>query len=178
MAYSAPRTWVTGDIISISHLNSYVRDDQKFLYYPPRAKWVSTAAQNLVDSTSTTVTYSTEVFDTDNMLDSAVSVAAIYVNTNGLYLTGAYWQWQIVAGGTGRRIARVYHKWNTLNGLSNDEIAREDFSTDTTNVCFSNASGMDYAVVGDYFTSQGFHTSAATIQILTGAEFWAVWIGG
>lgn len=84
MAYTTPRTWVAGDVLTAAQLNTDVRDNISFLANPPSAIARRAASQSIANATWTLITFDTEDRDTDGMFTVA-SGDRITIVTAGLY---------------------------------------------------------------------------------------------
>jgi hypothetical protein len=176
MAVSIPRTWVTGDLISIANMNSYVRDNIKGLYNAPRCAWKHATAGANSGATGVPFrpAYDTELWDTDGMLDVAVSTNNMYVNTAGLYVFGAWWFW--ASSAAGRRLGRCY--MNTNNGLWDNLCGLDENIPDATaNQAINCVWGSYYGSVGDYMFTYAYQTSGGTLAFGSQPIAWAVWVG-
>jgi len=63
-------TWDAGSFVSADFLNKNVRDVQKFLAYAPLTIVMRNASQSIADSAQATITWDTEIIDTDGMFTS------------------------------------------------------------------------------------------------------------
>ncbi len=87
IAWSAPPTWTTGQILSAAHLNTNVRDNTNFLHSPPGCLATRSTTQSITNATPAAVSFTgTDVYDSDAMHDPAGAPTLITINTSGMYL--------------------------------------------------------------------------------------------
>jgi hypothetical protein len=71
MAWTAPRTWVTGELVTASQFNAQIRDNNMFLGGLHGALvQLDDNHADLASGTTTTVTWQSAVYDTDGWWDS------------------------------------------------------------------------------------------------------------
>jgi hypothetical protein len=86
MAYSTPRTWVAGDVLTAAQLNQDVRDNVSFLANPPACRASHNAGQSVANATLTALALNIEIFDTDTMHDTVTNNSRVTFTTAGLYV--------------------------------------------------------------------------------------------
>lgn len=87
MAWSTPRTWVAGETLTASILNTHVRDNLSFLYTPPMCRVRNSASISIATSgVSQALTFNSERFDTDSMHSTTVDTSRVNTPTAGKYL--------------------------------------------------------------------------------------------
>lgn len=86
MAYTAPTTRATGNLVTASIWNTDLVENIKFLANPPACRVYHNANQNVNDSASTALAFNSERWDTDSMHDTATNNSRITINTAGLYV--------------------------------------------------------------------------------------------
>lgn len=107
MAFTTPRTWVTGETVSAAQLNEQVRDNENFLFSPPGCKVYRATNQTITTgSGGADVSFSNERYDTDGMW-AIGSPTIVDINTNGRYLLVGQIIWAAEASST-YRILRFY----------------------------------------------------------------------
>lgn len=89
MAYSAPRTWASGEKPTAAQFNQDIRDNVAFLANPPACFVYNSGNQSINDATETTLTFDSERYDTDTMHSTSSNTGRITFNTAGLYLIEA-----------------------------------------------------------------------------------------
>lgn len=177
MAYTVPRTWVTGEIVTAQALNTNVRNQMLAMYNAPRAyAYAGATTQSIPNVTSTAVQFTKERWDTDGMVDLAVSTTKFMVQTAGLYLCIGWIGWQTNA--SGRRIAQLF-KGTT-------EFAREDVPASATSGVLANcAFGIYYFSQYEQFGLNAYQSSGGALTFnaagsfdgTTGPALAMAWIG-
>lgn len=105
MAWTAPRTWVTGEVVTAAMLNQQIRDNELFLYDPPCVRAWRTTNQSLTDSTWTAIAGDSEYFDNDTMHSTSVNTHRLTCNTAArFYLYGCV---EFATNSTGNRLMRL-----------------------------------------------------------------------
>jgi hypothetical protein len=79
------RTWTAGERPSASLLNTELRDSLDFLLNPPACHVYDGAGVVLTNATSTLITWSAELFDTDTMHSTSSNTSRIVFTTAGTY---------------------------------------------------------------------------------------------
>lgn len=97
MAWTTPRTWVSGETVTDTLLNAHVRDNLNAIVNPPYVH-VRAATNTTTFGTSSVspIIWDTEVADTDSLYNPAANTK-VTINTAGLYLVTGGWT---VAGGS------------------------------------------------------------------------------
>lgn len=111
MAYTTPKTWTAGEIVTAANMNQQVRDNISFLANPPACRVYNNANISTTSGASAlALTFNSERYDTDGMHSTSVNTDRITINTAGLYvITADVW---FASNATGRRAAFV-----NLNGI-------------------------------------------------------------
>lgn len=86
MAYSTPRTWVTGELVTAAYLNSNIRDNITLLANPPSCKVYTSAGPTINNNSLTTVTFNNQYWNTDTNWSSGTNPSRLTVTTAGKYL--------------------------------------------------------------------------------------------
>lgn len=166
----APDTFAAGEKVTALKLNANVRDNVNFLLNPPTSQVFQTAQQNFATSGSfIVITWDTELYDTDNMVNLGTQNDRITIVTPGLYsVTLAF---SFATNGTGIRIARVLK-----NGAT--EVARET-SAGLAGTSASMVVSIDLRLAaGDYLVAQGQQTSGGALSSSTTPCFMSArWVG-
>jgi len=111
MAWTAPRTWVVGELISAAIMNTHIRDNQIQLYNGmPAARVFHSVNQAINNNALTVLTFDTERFDNDTIHDG-VNPTRLTCVTAGKYQITANIAW--AANVNGRR-----GLWLYLNGAT------------------------------------------------------------
>lgn len=100
MAYTTPRTWVVGEVVTAALMNVHLRDNISFLANPPRCR-LKTSSQPTNNNAWTAVAFTLEDWDTDNMHSTSTNTSRITATTAGIYQIHGIGQW--AANATGQR---------------------------------------------------------------------------
>src|SRR4051812_2496693 len=105
MAYTTDRTWVTGEVVTASYMNTYLRDNLKWLSTDKPMARSYKAANFTHNSTGNwiAVTQDSERFDNATMHDTSSNTERMTIPSGGggKYLVGANCAW--APNGTGSR---------------------------------------------------------------------------
>src|SRR5262245_1195540 len=105
MAWTTPRTWVPGELVTASMMNLHVRDNENYLkaevdridaknvYCTTR---LDSTPQSIPHATWTEINFNTDLHDPFNM--HTVGQARVIVKTAGVYVAGAIVLWNHGAG--------------------------------------------------------------------------------
>jgi hypothetical protein len=129
-----------------------------------------TASVSIPNNAFTTVTFTAESFDNDNMINLGTDATAITVNTSGLYLLIGRNNW--AANATGSRAFRFI-----LNGGLVPVTVRDETVAAAATVTNQSFSALVWGNVGDVFRCQVFQNSGAALNSTT-TEFGAVRMTG
>lgn len=112
MAWTAPRTWVAGELVTASIMNTHVRDNFEALY--PAACRVYHSANQAVASGGGggTLAFNSEDYDTDAMHSTSVNTSRITATRAGKYHVGAVLIW--AANATGQRQVFINRNGSTI----------------------------------------------------------------
>lgn len=86
MGWTKPRTWVDGETIIASILNTHIRDNFEFLHRRDRVHAVHTKDAQIKDDEWECLRFDGEAFDNGNMHSGRKRVQRLRVNDNGVYL--------------------------------------------------------------------------------------------
>lgn len=127
MAWSVPRTWTTGEVVTAAMMNTDVRDNLNFLFSGmPAAFAYHSTTQSVTSATFTAVALDSELYDTDTIHDTAVNNSRLTCKTAGKYLIIGHLAWSALgAAALYQHSARLW-----LNGAT--DIAQVS-STDNHN---------------------------------------------
>ncbi len=84
MAIPVPRNWSTGEMGTAALLNTHIRDALEFFVTPPWCWVTSSANQSISNTTWTTLTWDTQLVDSDNMMALGTETV-MTVRTPGCY---------------------------------------------------------------------------------------------
>lgn len=148
MAYTSPKTYSVGDVLTASDMNTYQRDNISYLYdlVFPLARCRVTKTTNFNSTTSlTAISWETEVFDTDTMYDAG-DPTKITITTAGVYIVTGLVVLQSGTAGS-YRIGAIYRNGNTGDTDTVASSALPAMSTSITGI--SLASIFDFSA-SDY----------------------------
>lgn len=112
MAWTAPATWVTGEVVTAAKLNEQVRDNMSALRSASVAQVGTVATTAITTSTWTSISFAFEVYDTDGIW-TAGSPTRLAPTVAGFYRVSGSVNWASDATLTGSREARI-----SFNGAS------------------------------------------------------------
>lgn len=176
MAYTTPRTWVAGEVVTAALLNTHLRDNISFVANPPACRAYHNVNVSMANSAETVVSLNSERWDTDAMHSTVTNNNRIMVNTSGLYLVT--FNFKFAASATGERMGRI--RWTS--GVSTIVIGEEWDNSPSGGQPMATAIATVYkAAVADYFDTSVFQTSGGALNLLSdnnnSPELTATWIG-
>lgn len=89
----SPRTWTSSEQVTAAKLNADIRDSFNFYKQPPLARLRKSASQSVPNSTSTVVTWDTEVIDRDAGHSNVTNNSRYTAQTAGWYHLRATLMW-------------------------------------------------------------------------------------
>lgn len=173
MAYTAPKTWVTGEVVDAAGLNTYLRDNDLWvLTDSPCARAFNSAAFGTATATATNIPLNSERFDNASVHSTTSNTSRLTnpVGAGGKIIFGAQLEWQTNA--TGTRLALVILNGTTLIG--------GDSTLGTAGVAAITGAISAYSLAaGDYIEIQGYQDSGGGLNVLLhgnySPEFWMFW---
>ena len=176
MAYTTDRTWVAGEVVTAAYLNTYLRDNMKWLSTDkPMVRCYNTGAIATANGVVTPLTFNTNRFDNASLHSTTSLTDRITVSTAnaGKYLVGASCEWQASVGGDYRTLAIQ------ISGVAN-VVAHTSPPGATNGFANQNASTL-WSISNTYFGVVAQQNSGGNLNVNATAnfspEFWAVWIG-
>lgn len=177
MAFTAPMTFVAGNVLTAAQMNTYVRDNMKAAAGADKAaaRVFNSVLISVVNTTNTLLTYDSEQFDTQAMHSTVTNTGRLTVATGwgGQYECGASGNWG--ANFTGYRQLGL-----RINGTTQiiDDIVNP---TAVAGYCSQSASALYVFVAGDYVDSFCSQSSGGNLNYNALASyaffFWAIWQG-
>lgn len=175
MAWTTPKTWSVGDVLTAADLNAYTRDNTKWLGTDkPHARVRNTA--NISHSSSGSyqaLTFDAERVDVGAMHDTSTNTGRLTVPTGGggFYAVGG--QIEFASNSTGRRGIQIRRNGSTV-------IAREESGNIGANDHAVTVSTVYQLAAGDYVELMGLQASGGSLNMLAtgayGLEFYAHWL--
>jgi len=178
MAYTAPRTWVTGELVTAALLNTHLRDNVSFLANIPICRLSRSTALSLPDNAQTNVTWDVEHIDTDNMHSTVTNTGRITFNTAGVYAIGFAIE---IAPAADYVLTYAAIFLNGTNGICEDAATG---GSAATNLHLRNSTIYKFAA-GDWISLDAYQDNTANvarnIAVPAGHPrapvFWAAWQG-
>lgn len=177
MAYTADRTWVVGEVVTANLMNTYLRDNVKWLSTDkPMVRCNNTAAITCATGVVTQLTFNNNRFDNAGIHSTATNTNRITVSVAnaGKYLVGAAINWAASTLGDFRVLGL-----RIGTGPTNIALATQT-PGGTNGFANQTASGL-YSLSGDYFESVAQQNSGGNLDVTLAAnsspEFWAIWLG-
>ena len=166
MAYTSPRTWVAGELLTAALLNAHVRDNLLAIAGTTGhvgARVFHSVAQSIANSTVTALAFNSERYDTDAFHDTSASTSRLTVPSglDGKYLiTGTL---QFAANATGSRVVSV-----RLNGTTTIAQHRgPGFSGDPTDLSIVTVYDL---VASNYVELVVSQNSGGALNVVTNAN--------
>lgn len=176
MAWTAPRTWVSGEIVTAANMNTHVRDNMKAIGGADKAwcRVYNSATQSIPDNAITAVTFDSEQSDVQAMHSTSSNTSRITVPASwgGPYLIGSQVNFAGVAASDIAAAIRI----NNVNDLIYGTGVTSTVITGGIPLCTLNT-----LAAGDYVETRVYQKSGAALNtaLVTGASpmFWAIWTG-
>lgn len=179
MSYTTDRTWITGEVVTASYMNTYIRDNVKWLSTDkPMCRVYSSSTFSHNSSGGTlAVTFDSERFDGSSMHDTSSNTSRITIPTDGAgkYLFGG--SVSFAANATGGRSVNVRMDGATIVAAGpNVSAASMD-----ANIAQLTISTMYQMNAAQYAELTAYQSSGGTLNINAlsaySPEFWALWVG-
>lgn len=176
MAYTTPRTWVTGEVVDAALLNTYLRDNDLWvLSDSPAVRAYRSTNQILATSVQAAVLLDQERFDNANVHSTVTNTNRFTVpaGAGGKWIMGVGFEYNN-SSVVGDRISSII-----LNGVTATPLAQDSraAASTTTRVTLATSWGLSAA---DYFDAQAFQSSGGNLNLLTNSnyspELWAYWL--
>jgi hypothetical protein len=89
MAWTTPRTWVVGEVLTAANMNTHLRDNVSWLGNPPTCRVYNSAALATTSGTPLPLTYNSERWDTESMHSTVTNTERLLAPVAGKYRVGA-----------------------------------------------------------------------------------------
>lgn len=169
MAWTAPRTWVVGEIPTAANFNTHVRDNMLALDDRGHVQVHMSAAQDHTSSGSwQTINFDAETIDTNTYHDNVTNNSRLTIPSGmgGVYLVFASIAFASTSVTIGAKIL--------LNG--SDKFATLGIGSSTNgNAVYIGQ--LITVVAGDYLQVQGYQASGGNLAFSTGASSTASFFG-
>lgn len=176
MAYTTDRTWVAGEVVTAAYLNTYLRDNMKWLSTDkPMVRAYRTTTQTIPNATYTGIQMNIEIFDNADIHSTTTNTDRFTVpsGAGGKWLVGSGVEWTYSSIGV-YRVAAVTVDGGFEYQNSSPTVGSTSVSPVST---FGLVSAASAAVIRPsvYQDSGGDLTTLGSGSKQTGG--WAVWIG-
>jgi hypothetical protein len=122
MAWSTPKTWASGDVLTAADMNTYVRDQFRWVGLgdstaAPRARVYSSSSFTTATGVGTSLVMNSERFDSNSVHSTVTNTERLTVPSggDGMYLIGAGISW--AANAAGQRNTAILLNNTTQIGL-------------------------------------------------------------
>lgn len=171
MAYTTPRTWVTGEVVTAALLNTHLRDNISYLANPPTCRAYHNTTQSIPTGSNTLFALNSERYDTDAMHDTVTNNSRLTAKTAGVFSVTGGCQWAASAVGF-RSIFLI------VNGAT---IFAHTTLASVTGAVEMAVAGQWKCAVNDYIEIWGVQTSGGGLNLSgsgdEGTWLAATWIG-
>lgn len=151
-------TWVAGQLASADYFNKNVRDVQKFLVYAPLTIVTRNATQSIADSVQATVTWDTEVIDTDGWFTAPST--NLVCQRAGVY--GIQYQVYYAVSAVGIRSGHIAVNGNWVSSANNSPPSS---GSGVPNLISTSITALN---VGDIVTGMTFQNSGGALLLGAG----------
>lgn len=181
MSFTNPKTWSSGDVLTAADMNSYVRDNIRWLSGnatggKPLCMVTRTTTQALSSATWTAIQYTSELADSGTMHDNVTNNTRITVPTGGTgtYLLGGQAEFAPASDDFQRRLQLWKNGTDEVNRVS-VRVANDAGTTVETMIAITGLSAN--CVATDYFELRGYQDSGSSLNISAStSRLWAVWV--
>ncbi len=170
MAFTTPRTWTTGEVVTAAQLNEQIRDNENFLAQAHSVRAYKGSDQTISDATYTLVSFGAESYDTDTFHSTSTNPERITIPTGlgGLYLIQSL---IVFAGSATAHIIRQRYRKNGATSLS-EMIMRATAASAPDDKTIHHE--IVQLVAGDYIELQVYHNVGGNLNILSGE--YSIWM--
>lgn len=176
MAWNNPKTWASGNVLTASDMNTYVRDNTLYLYaqsgLSPSCRVYNNAAISVENDGPVALTFNTERWDTDDMHSTVSNTGRLTCATPGIY--HVYGSIRFASNNTGNRFVSI-RKNGSETWASNRVMAIQQGKV--TMVSVATEVLLD---TGDYVELLAYQSSGGALNVESeGAltpEFGATWL--
>ena len=114
MAYTTPKTWAVGEVVTASNMNTNVRDNVAWLHGPPTCRAYNSANISINNDTLTALTFNSERWDTDDIHSVLSNTGRLTCKTAGVYTI--YGTVRFATNDVGQRAVQVRLNGTTFIG--------------------------------------------------------------
>lgn len=157
--------FTTGEVLTAANVDAYLNNS---IYCQAR----QTVSQNLLDSTMTALTFTTEDFDTDSIHDTGSNTSRFVCQTAGVYmLSGGM---GIAANLTGQRYVQWAKNGTAINGSATRATGAANTNAVAPRTIFVTLAVSDYIELNGHQNSTGTLATNATTDMQSHVTFWRV----
>jgi hypothetical protein len=173
MAWTAPRTWVTSEVVTAAQLNTHLRDNELWLNSSRAVRVWHSSAITVNDTSDKVLPFNSEVIDTDVFHNTSTNNTRLTVPAGmaGVYIIGGGSNFE--QNGTGYRLLKVRLNGSTMiGGLTVPAVGNGPTRLALTTV--------NVLAVGDYVELLAYQNSGGNLDCASGSDltiFWMVRIG-
>lgn len=175
MAWTAPATYTTGQVLTAANLNTYLRDNMKGVggTDKPMCRAFNSANITVGSASLSVLNLDSERFDTQAMHSTVSNTGRITAPTGwgGIYVFGGGINWQASAAGTKRQLA--------LKLNSATVVALVTIPVPTAILIDMNIHAVYSLAAGDYVEMLAYQDTGGNLNCQSsannGPEFWGVW---
>ena len=174
MAWTAPRTWSSGEVDTAALMNAQVRDNMLFLWTAHAARVYRTATQSITSATLTTVLWDGEDFDSDALHSIVTNTSRLTVPAGLAGVWQFYGMVEFAANATGSRTLTL-----VKNGAT--DIATTTIAPPSAGVCSIDLQSMAVLAATDYVEAKVTQTSGGALNVSLGISksyLECAWMGG
>lgn len=178
MAWTAPKTWVVGELATAAMLNSFLRDNLNFLRAGAACRFRRSTTQSISNNSDTDLaSFDVTDFDTEGTMHNGSFPNWIFLSRPGLWHIGA--ACDFATNSTGKRYLQLtIFRTATGTGKVFSRVEVNAFASQPTSLAVSapiNAQPNDFVAASVLQTSGG---ALSTVQANKSRPcFWAVWLG-
>jgi len=165
MAWTTPRTWVVGEMVNASLLNTYLRDNLKFIRDQVSCRISRAgAAFSIGNNAFADIPFDTVDLDTGSpaMADIVSTPKRIVFQQTGKYVCGC--TGGFAANGTGNRIIRLMYHDNSVNPPTDTRVGSDASEGYAASLSYMYMQVVLDCKVGDYIFAQVFQNSGAALN--------------
>jgi len=165
VAYTDPKTWSPGDVLTAADLNTYVRDNTTD---KPRARMSRAGSQSIPNNANTIVDFDTSDIDVGGLVD--LTNNKFVIQQDGDYLFGAHVHFDAHADGQSRALFLV------KNGSIVARVAAQPDAASSPQGIGLHVADMFRLVAGDAMWVVVFQNLGSAIGIGSGEQYSAAYI--
>lgn len=171
MAYTTPKTWTVGEVLTAANLNTHLRDNVAFLATPPGCALYQTAGTSLTHNSDTVVLFDTEAEDNATLHSTASNTGRVTASIAGRWLFTACVQFPSNTTGI-RGISFKKNGATQYNGLRVPNVSSGGFADIISLSKIIRLAAADYVELLGYQNTGGALTSTPGVGATTLEAIW------